>query len=74
MDGPWADEEEEADADELLVGQQGEPVLAAAVLGGWVGRLFSAAARCMTTLILVSPQNFRISGPRFSQLVLIYSI
>ena len=34
MDGPWADEEEEADADELLVGQQGEPVLPAAVLGG----------------------------------------
>ena len=29
-----ADEEEEADADELLVGEQGEPVLAAAVLGG----------------------------------------
>ena len=32
-----ADEEEEADAHQLLVRQQREPVLAAAVLPGWVG-------------------------------------
>ena len=32
-----ADEEEEADAHQLLVRQKGEPVLAAAVLPGWVG-------------------------------------
>ena len=31
-----ADEEEEADAHQLLVRQKGEPVLAAPVLGEWV--------------------------------------
>ena len=36
-----ADEEEEADAHQLLVRKQGEPVLATAVLPGWV---FSADA------------------------------